>query len=72
MKMNFPAAEGEEAANKHMLQVNWLINDKPMSPKDKLALAVVDHLLLGTSSASLQKPLTDSGLGSAVIGGGLR
>lgn len=67
----FPAAEGEDAANKHMVQMNWLLNEAPMSSKDQLALAVVDHLLLGTSAATLQKALTDSGLGSAVIGGGL-
>jgi len=67
----FPAAEGEDAANKHMVQMNWLLNESPMDPVDQLTLAVVDHLLLGTSAATLQKALTDSGLGASVIGGGL-
>jgi len=66
----FPAAEGEQA-EKHMVQVNWLLNEKPFTPKEQLALSVLDHLLLGTPSSTLRKALTDSGLGSAVIGGGL-
>eukprot|EP00616_Rhizochromulina_sp_CCMP1243_P000175 CAMPEP_0118974666 /NCGR_PEP_ID=MMETSP1173-20130426/12764_1 /TAXON_ID=1034831 /ORGANISM="Rhizochromulina marina cf, Strain CCMP1243" /LENGTH=1033 /DNA_ID=CAMNT_0006924443 /DNA_START=71 /DNA_END=3172 /DNA_ORIENTATION=+ len=66
----FPAAEGEQA-EEHMVQVNWLLNEEPFTPKEQLALSVLDHLLLGTSSSTLRKALTESGLGSAVIGGGL-
>lgn len=33
--------------------------------------SVLDYLLLGTRAADLYKPLTDSGLGEEVIGGGL-
>ncbi|KAG5183571.1 Metalloenzyme, LuxS/M16 peptidase-like protein [Tribonema minus] len=65
----FPASE--EASKQHMLSVNWLLNDTPMSPKEKLALNILDDLLVGNSAATLQKALTDSGLGSSVIGGGL-
>ena len=34
-------------------------------------MSVLDHLLMGTQSATLRKALTESGLGEAVIGGGL-
>ncbi|CAM9450782.1 unnamed protein product [Chrysoparadoxa australica] len=66
---DFPA--GEDSKGKHMVSVNWLINDKPMSPKENLALGVLDDLLVGTSASTLRKALTDSGLGESVIGGGL-
>lgn len=54
-----------------MVSVNWLLNDKPLSVKDTLALELADDLLVGTSAATLRKALTDSGLGESVIGGGL-
>jgi len=56
---------------KHMVSINWLLNDQPMSPADKMALGVLDHLLLGTSSSTLRKALTESLLGESVTGGGL-
>ena len=54
-----------------MISVNYVLNDKPLSAKDKLAINILDDLLVGTSAAILRKTLTDSGLGSSVIGGGL-
>lgn len=57
--------------DKHMVSVNWLLNDEPLSVKDALALELADDLLVGTSAATLRKALTDSGLGESVIGGGL-
>ncbi|CAN0127407.1 unnamed protein product [Ectocarpus sp. 6 AP-2014] len=65
----FPA--GEDSKGKHMVSVNWLLNDEPLSVKDALALELTDDLLVGTSAATLRKALTDSGLGESVIGGGL-
>lgn len=59
------------ASDKHMVSVNWLLNDEPLSVKDALALELADDLLVGTSAATLRKALTDSGLGESVIGGGL-
>ena len=44
---------------------------QPFTAKEQLALAVLDHLLMGTSAATLQKALVDSALGASVIGGGL-
>ena len=54
-----------------MVSVNWLLTETPPSPRDELGLAVLDHLLLGTSTSRLRKALTDSGLGESVVGGGL-
>jgi Zn-dependent M16 (insulinase) family peptidase len=69
---SFPTGEGEEGGpGKHMLSVNWLLNDEPLSHYNKLALEILDELLTGNSAADLRKALTDSGLGASVIGGGL-
>ena len=53
-----------------LLQVNWLLNDQPLPVEEELALAVLDHLLLGTSSAPLHKALIESSVGESVAGGG--
>ena len=45
--------------------------DTPLSPRESLALGVLNHLLLGTSSSVLHKALLDSKLGESVMGGGL-
>lgn len=65
----FPATA--ETAEKHMVTVNWLVNDAPMSLRDSLAWGILDHLLLGTSASKLAKALTDSNLGDDLAGGGL-
>jgi len=65
----FPATP--ETAAKHMVAINWLINDEPMTMRDQLAWGVLDHLLLGTSASKLAKELTESNLGDDLIGGGL-
>ena len=64
------SSDDEEGAQ-HMVSINWLLTETPPSPKDELGLAVLDHLLLGTSTSRLRKALTDSGLGESVVGGGL-
>jgi len=66
LEVPFPSAEA-----KKMISVNWLLTDEPVSPKDELGLAVLDHLLMGTSTSTLRKALTDSALGESVVGGGL-
>lgn len=65
----FPLSAGSEP--KRTTTVNWLLNDKPLSAKERLALGVLDDLLLGTSSAILRKTLIESQLGESVTGGGL-
>mmetsp|Transcript_7600 Transcript_7600/g.11407 ORF Transcript_7600/g.11407 Transcript_7600/m.11407 type:complete len:1060 (+) Transcript_7600:42-3221(+) len=62
----FPSAESQ-----HMISINWLLTDKQLKPHEELALALLDHLLVGTPSSTLRKALTDSGLGESVLGGGL-
>jgi len=65
----YPAGADQPAT--HMFMMNWLLNDKPMAPAEDLALGVLDHLLMGTTSSILRKTLMESGLGEAITGGGL-
>lgn len=69
----FPASDAEAApdAASHMVMLSWLLNEEPLSQVDELALNILDQLLMGTRTAELYKPLMESGLGAAVIGGGL-
>jgi len=66
----YPAGEvSEEGA--HMVMVNWLLNEEPLSSVDELALGVLDHLLMGTRTSVLYKAMLESGLGAAILGGGV-
>jgi hypothetical protein len=65
----FPISAGTEP--KHMITVNWLLNEAPLSTRDALAMEVLDYLLLGTSTSALRKALVESNLGESVTGGGL-
>jgi presequence protease len=65
----YPA--GSDQVTTHMFTMNWLLNDEPLSSFDELALQVLDHLLMGTTSSILRKTLLESGLGEAVTGGGI-
>lgn len=69
VEVRFPLSPGSEP--KHMVTLNWVLNHEPLSPKEAMALGMLDYLLLGTSSAALKKALTESGLGESVTGGGL-
>lgn len=69
IEVGFPIGPGSEP--KHMVTVNWLLNDQPLDSKEMLALGMLDSLLLGTSSSKLRKVLTESQLGESVTGGGL-
>jgi len=62
---------GEDQPETNMINVNWLLNDEPLSSYEELTLAILDHLLMGTSSSILRKTLMESGYGSAITGGGL-
>lgn len=65
----YPLSPGAEP--KHMITLNWVLNHEALPPRDILALGVLDALLLGTSSSTLKKALTESGLGESVNGGGI-
>lgn len=69
IEVAFPLSPGAEP--KHMVTLNWLLNDQPLAPQESMALGVLDYLLLGTSSSALKKALTESSLGESVTGGGL-
>jgi Zn-dependent M16 (insulinase) family peptidase len=66
-----PYPVGEDTPETHMVNVNWLMNDKPLSSFDELTVGILDQLLMGTTSAILRKTLTESELGEAITGGGL-
>eukprot|EP00898_Chlorokybus_atmophyticus_P006310 jgi/Chlat1/6680/Chrsp49S00479 len=64
---------GEEADvdKKTYLTVNWVLSEGRLDLETDLALSFLNHLMLGTSASPLHKALMDSGLGEAVVGGGL-
>ena len=61
----------EDAAGKAFVSVNWVLSEAPLLLEEELAWGFLDQLMLGTSAAPLRKALNDSGLGEALIGGGL-
>eukprot|EP00899_Mesostigma_viride_P012227 jgi/Mesvir1/21004/Mv08062-RA.1 len=67
----YAVSEDSSTEKKGMITVNWLLADKPLDVQTEIELGVLNHLLLGTSAAPLRKALTDSGLGEAVVGGGV-
>jgi len=67
----FPASAEEGSDAQHMVTVNWLLNEEPLPEVEELALNILDHLLMGTTTAPLYKAMLDSGLGAAIMGGGL-
>lgn len=69
VRARFPA--GEAAGQRHMVCLAWLLSAAPLTLEEQLALEFLDHLLLGTPAAPLRKTLLESGLGEAIVGGGL-
>nr|KJB77679.1 hypothetical protein B456_012G150300 [Gossypium raimondii] len=67
----YPAGDGGDLKKKHMVCLNWLLSDKPLDLQTELTLGFLDHLLLGTPASPLRKVLLESGLGDAIIGGGV-
>jgi hypothetical protein len=54
-----------------MVMLSWLLNEEPLSSVDELAITVLDELLMGTRTSVLYKAMAESGLGAAVVGGGV-
>lgn len=67
----FPAADGDDLKKKHMICLNWLLSERPLDLETELALGFLDHLLMGTPASPLRKILLESGLGDALVGGGI-
>lgn len=65
----YPVGSGQPEL--HMTNINWLVNDEPMTSLEELTWSILDHLLMGTASSSLYKTLMESGLGNQITGGGL-
>ena len=70
--VKYAAGEQSEEPAKAFVSLNWVMHDEPMSLETELALEFLDALMLGTAAAPLRKALNDSGLGEAIIGGGLQ
>ncbi len=66
----YAATEGDVGKKTGMVTVNWML-DELDDPETVLALAVLEHVLVGNSAAPLRKALTDSGLGEGLTGSGL-
>ncbi|KAK4747804.1 hypothetical protein SAY87_014390 [Trapa incisa] len=66
----YPAGEGNDA-KKHMVCLNWLLSEKPLDLETELSLGFLDHLMLGFPASPLRKILLESGLGDAIVGGGI-
>jgi len=62
---------GADQPETNMVMANWLMNDNPFTPAEDLVVGVLDHLLMGTGQSILYKTMMESGLGSAITGGGL-
>lgn len=70
-RVTYPYSAGEDgAASKHMLVVNWLLEESS-DPEVALGLHILAHILIGTPASPLRKALIDSGLGEDLAGGGL-
>lgn len=66
-----PYAVGQEAASaKSMLTVNWLLPETT-DAQTNFALAVLEHILIGTAGSPLRKALLDCGLGEDLTGVGM-
>ena len=67
----YPVAADAEEEPTSMVMLNWLVHEEPLDGEEELALGMLDHLLMGTPTSVLYKALIESGLGTAVVGGGL-
>ncbi|KAH6825949.1 presequence protease 1 [Perilla frutescens var. hirtella] len=67
----YPAADGVDLKKKNMVCLNWLLSETPLDLETELALGFLDHLMMGTPASPLRKILLESGLGDAIVGGGV-
>ncbi|PIA46350.1 hypothetical protein AQUCO_01500106v1 [Aquilegia coerulea] len=67
----YPAGESGDLKKNHMVCLNWLLSEKPLDMETELVLGFLDHLMLGTPASPLRRILLESGLGDAIVGGGV-
>ncbi|XP_073024732.1 presequence protease 1, chloroplastic/mitochondrial-like isoform X2 [Primulina eburnea] len=68
----YPATEAVDSKKKHMVCLNWLLSETPLDLETELAVGFLDHLMMGTPASPLRKILLESGLGEAIVGGGVQ
>lgn len=51
--------------------MNWLLSEEPFDLQTEFGFSFLNYLMLGTSAAPLRMALEESGLGEALVGGGL-
>ena len=66
----YDAGESETNAKKGMLTFNWILPEGG-DLQTRLALLMLDYILVGTQASPLRKTLIDSGLGEDIAGGGV-
>ena len=69
VERSYASGEPEPGKRTGMVTVNWML-DEIADPKVRLALDVLEYVMVGTSAAPLRKAMTDSGLGESFAGGG--
>jgi len=69
--LKYPYPIGGDQPETHMVMVNWLMNDAQLAPVEEMTIQILDHLLMGTTQSVLRKAVMESGLGAAVVGGGV-
>jgi len=67
----YAASDNAEEEPKTFLAVNWLLSEEPFDLQTEFGFSFLNFLMLGTSAAPLRKALEESGLGEALVGGGL-
>ena len=70
LESTYAATDAEPGKKTGMVTVNWML-DEIDDPEAVIALAVLEHILVGNSASPLRKALTDSGLGEGLTGSGL-
>ncbi|MCB0336067.1 MAG: insulinase family protein, partial [Bdellovibrionales bacterium] len=67
-RKEYDAGGGDEAKTS-MVTLNWLLPEVS-ALNERMAITVLNYILLGSSASPLKKALIDSGLGESLIGGG--
>jgi len=70
LESTYAATDAEPGKKTGMVAVNWML-DEVDDPEQVIALAVLEHILVGNPASPLRKALTDSGLGEGLTGSGL-
>ena len=53
----YPTAASDEM--KHMYTLNWVLNEKDFSLRDRLSMSVLNHLLFATADSVMRKTLME-------------